>query len=180
MPKNKKERQEEAAAAVHEKLDGQMYGRVVKLLGGCNAMVFCNDNRERLCHIRGSMRKKVWIATGDIVLVSIRDMSTNGRTTDSDRGDICAKYDSRTINKLRQKDPTINEKLFVNMDKAVTIEHNNKTIIPDNDGFVFESDKDDDDDSTDVDESVMPANRTAQKRALMAAENDDDFNIDDI
>ena len=54
---------------MYERQEDQIYGRVLKLLGGCNALVYCNDGRERLCHIRGSMRKKVWIDPGDIVLL---------------------------------------------------------------------------------------------------------------
>ena len=37
------------------------------------------------CHIRGSMRKKVWIKINDVVLVSIRDFEPN-------KGDIIYKY----------------------------------------------------------------------------------------
>merc|ERR1711974_77613 len=33
----------------------------------------CFDGVERLCHIRGKLRKKVWIAQSDIVLVGLRD-----------------------------------------------------------------------------------------------------------
>merc|ERR1719300_1904683 len=33
----------------------------------------CFDGVERLCHIRGKLRKKVWIAQSDIVLVDLRD-----------------------------------------------------------------------------------------------------------
>jgi translation initiation factor 1A len=39
--------------------------------GRCEAM--CIDGTKRLCHIRGKMHKKVWIAAGDIVLVGLRD-----------------------------------------------------------------------------------------------------------
>merc|ERR1711977_26234 len=33
----------------------------------------CFDGEKRLGHIRGKMRKKVWINQGDIVLLSLRD-----------------------------------------------------------------------------------------------------------
>merc|ERR1719400_128448 len=33
----------------------------------------CFDGVKRLCHIRGKMRKKVWVAQGDIVLIGLRD-----------------------------------------------------------------------------------------------------------
>merc|ERR1712136_684812 len=33
----------------------------------------CFDGIKRLCHIRGKLRKKVWINQGDIILVGLRD-----------------------------------------------------------------------------------------------------------
>jgi translation initiation factor 1A len=33
----------------------------------------CFDGIKRLCHIRGKMRKRVWVSAGDIVLVGLRD-----------------------------------------------------------------------------------------------------------
>jgi len=38
-----------------------------------------------MCHIRGKMRKKVWVNQGDIVLVSLRDFQ-------DEKGDIIIKY----------------------------------------------------------------------------------------
>merc|ERR1719188_1560621 len=33
----------------------------------------CFDGVQRLCHIRGKMRKKVWIGQSDIILIGLRD-----------------------------------------------------------------------------------------------------------
>lgn len=33
----------------------------------------CFDGTTRLCHIRGKMRKKVWVNANDIVLVGLRE-----------------------------------------------------------------------------------------------------------
>ena len=33
----------------------------------------CFDNLKRLCHIRGQLRKVVWIDKSDVILISIRD-----------------------------------------------------------------------------------------------------------
>merc|ERR1719305_1047425 len=33
----------------------------------------CFDGVKRLCHIRGKLRKKVWINQSDIILVGLRD-----------------------------------------------------------------------------------------------------------
>lgn len=88
--------------------DGQLFGRVTKLLGNYRVMVYCNDDQERMGLIRGSLRKKVWIAVGDIVLVSLRDcVSTD------DKADICERLDPKLVYKLRKVDPTLNPKLFM-------------------------------------------------------------------
>lgn len=49
------------------------YARVLRMLGNGRLEAYCFDGVKRLCHIRGKMRKKVWVATGDIVLVGLRE-----------------------------------------------------------------------------------------------------------
>jgi len=114
---------------IHECTSGQMYGRVTKLLGGYHVIVYCNDDKERMCTIRGTMRKKVWISTGDIVLISLRDCLSS-----DDKADICAKYDPKVIYKLRKIDPSINPKLFSDQNEKL----DNQTIDDDTNGFVFD------------------------------------------
>ena len=80
--------------------DGQIYGHVSKVLGGGNFSVNCYEKDirnefitcEKLCHVRGKLRKKVWINLNDLVLLSVRDF-------DNSRGDIIHKY---TINEEKQ------------------------------------------------------------------------------
>jgi translation initiation factor 1A len=182
---------------IYERLSDQMYGRVVKLVGGCNAIIYCNDNIERICHIRGNMRKKVWLSTGDIVLISLRELDRTSSTTIStiQRGDICAKYDPRVIYKLRERDSSINDRLFTLIEKTDNI--GQRSCIPateDNVGFVFETDdttgeneeneedeedKDEDEEEDNEEENknkgYLPVNRSMQKKSI-----NDDFNIDDI
>merc|ERR1712223_929213 len=43
----------------------------------------CFDGVKRLCHIRGKLRKKVWIAQSDIVLVGLRDYQDEARNLKS-------------------------------------------------------------------------------------------------
>merc|ERR1719412_2993304 len=45
----------------------------------------CFDGTKRLCHIRGKMRKKVWVGQGDIVLVGLRDFQDT-------KADVILKY----------------------------------------------------------------------------------------
>lgn len=67
------------------KEEGQEYAQVTKMLGNGRIDASCFDGIKRLCHIRGKMRKKVWINQGDIVLVSLRDFQ-------DDQADVIVKY----------------------------------------------------------------------------------------
>merc|ERR1712110_1254720 len=67
------------------KEDGQEYGQISRMLGNGRCDVSCFVGTKRLCHIRGKMRKKVWVNQGDIVLVSLRDFQ-------DEKGDIIIKY----------------------------------------------------------------------------------------
>ena len=78
------------------KTEDQQYGQVTKLLGNCRLEIACFDGVNRLCHIRGSMRKKVWIKMNDIVLVSLRDF-------EDAKGDILYKYEIPEINFLKKE-----------------------------------------------------------------------------
>merc|ERR1719162_770460 len=49
---------------------------------------------KRLCHIRGKMRKKVWVCQGDIVLCSLRDFQ-------DEKADIIVKYQSDEARNLK-------------------------------------------------------------------------------
>lgn len=43
------------------------------MLGQGRLEAQCMDGIKRLCHIRGKMRKKVWVNVGDIVLLGLRE-----------------------------------------------------------------------------------------------------------
>jgi len=55
------------------KEDGQEYAQVTKMLGNGRLEAMCFDGVKRLCHIRGKLRKKVWINQSDIILIGLRD-----------------------------------------------------------------------------------------------------------
>ncbi|XP_043316151.1 eukaryotic translation initiation factor 1A, Y-chromosomal-like isoform X2 [Cervus canadensis] len=59
------------------KQDGQEYAQVTKMLGNARLEAVCSDGVTRICHIRGSLRNKVWINTSDIILVGLRDYQWN-------------------------------------------------------------------------------------------------------
>jgi translation initiation factor 1A len=58
----------------------------VRLLGFDRVLVKCQDGHERLCRIRGKMKRRVWIREGDVVLVSPWDFQSDKR------GDIIWRY----------------------------------------------------------------------------------------
>uniref|UniRef100_A0A8C5YS72 Eukaryotic translation initiation factor 4C n=1 Tax=Marmota marmota marmota TaxID=9994 RepID=A0A8C5YS72_MARMA len=83
MPKNKgkggknrcrgKNENESEKRELVFKEDGQVYAQVIKMLGNGRLEAMCFDGIKRLCHIRGKLRKKVWINSSDIILVGLRD-----------------------------------------------------------------------------------------------------------
>jgi translation initiation factor 1A len=72
-------------------------GVVVKLLGFDRIMVKCQDGHERLCRIRGKMKRRVWIREGDVVLVSPWDFQSDKR------GDVVWRYTHAQAETLRRK-----------------------------------------------------------------------------
>ena len=80
-------------------------------------LVYSNDNKIRLCHICGAMKKFNWLAIGDLVLISLRDFEKKPEpgSKEYEKGDIIAKYDSEHLGKLK-KLPDINQKLFMTLE----------------------------------------------------------------
>jgi len=72
-------------------------GVAIKLLGFDRVLVKCQDGHERLCRIRGKMKRRVWIREGDIVLVSPWDFQSDKR------GDIIWRYRRSQAELLRRK-----------------------------------------------------------------------------
>ncbi|KAI1473859.1 hypothetical protein F5Y11DRAFT_104527 [Daldinia sp. FL1419] len=76
------------------KEDGQEYAQVVKMLGNGRLEAQCFDGAKRLAHIRGKLRKKVWINNGDIILLSLRDYQ-------DEKGDVILKYSADEARSLK-------------------------------------------------------------------------------
>jgi translation initiation factor 1A len=72
-------------------------GVATKLLGFDRVMVKCQDGHERLCRIRGKMKRRVWIRLGDVVLVSPWDFESDKR------GDLIWRYTHAQAENLRRK-----------------------------------------------------------------------------
>ncbi|KAJ2784839.1 Translation initiation factor 1A [Coemansia javaensis] len=103
--------------------EDQEYGVATKTLGNCRMEVTCIDGKKVIAHIRGAMRKKVWVNLGDHVLVALRDFQ-------QDRCDIILKYTEDEVTILRN--------LGQIPEKAIALDANQE----DEDGLVtFEADK---------------------------------------
>jgi len=76
---------------------GDVYGVVVKLLGYDRALVRCQDGYERLCRIRGKLKRRIWIRPGDVVLVSPWEFQYEKR------GDIIWRYTKNQAEWLRRE-----------------------------------------------------------------------------
>jgi len=75
----------------------QVVGFVSQLLGYDRVRVKCADGFERLCRIRGKMKRRVWVRLGDAVLVAPWDFQIE------QRGDILWRYTKSQVGTLRQR-----------------------------------------------------------------------------
>lgn len=67
---------------------------MTKMLGNGRLEIYCFDNVKRIGHICGRLKKKVWIAMDDIVLVSLRDFQ-------DEKCDIVLKYHPEEVRTLK-------------------------------------------------------------------------------
>lgn len=77
------------------KEEGQEYAQVLRMLGNGRCESACFDSVKRLCHIRGKLRKKVWVNAGDIVLIGLREYQ-------DEKADIILKYTADEARSLKQ------------------------------------------------------------------------------
>ena len=167
--KYKASKHSEGSAEMHEIEEGQTVGRVIRVLGNRNMLVYCNDNKERLAHIRGGLRKKdACIEQGDIVLVSLRAdgmrLEEESSATAKDKSDILAKYERETHSQLK-KLPGINRKLFLQLEKMDERSRSAPMTTEEEDfGFTFEQDSDAEEE---IDDEKDP--RTKEEKALARA-----------
>lgn len=64
------------------------------MLGNGRLEAQCFDGVKRLCHIRGKLRKKVWINGGDIILLGLRDFQDT-------KADVILKYTADEARNLK-------------------------------------------------------------------------------
>lgn len=161
MPKNKgkggkkKRRGKSDANFVVRELiekDGpsQEYAQVIKLLGNgrleakCFKKNFKNEkfvdfsSKNRICLIRGSMRKRIWIASNDLVLISLREF-------DDDKGDVIHKYEENEAKKLMRRGEIPNIVLNTHVTEEKKTNDEKIEIVKEEEIMFENSDSDDDD-----------------------------------
>ena len=66
--------------------DGELFGRVIKLLGSDQVLVKCTDEVTRRGRIRGKLKRRIWIRNTDIVVIAPWDFKAD------ERGDIVWRF----------------------------------------------------------------------------------------
>lgn len=77
--------------------ENDVLGIAIKMLGSERILVKCQDGKERLCRIRGKLKRRVWVREGDVVLVSPWDFQSDTR------GDIFWRYRRNQVEWLRSR-----------------------------------------------------------------------------
>jgi translation initiation factor 1A len=97
MPGAKKKNpkaKDKVAAEFITRGEGQEYAQAGRMLGNGRLEAICFDGETRLAHIRGKMLKRVWVSTGDIILVALRDFQ-------EDKVDVIHKYSQDQAKRLK-------------------------------------------------------------------------------
>ena len=107
------------------------------MLGNGRLEALCFDGEKRLAHIRGKLRKKVWINQGDIILLSLRDYQ-------DEKGDVILKYSADEARSLKAygelpESAKINETDTYGRDEDEAI------------GFEFDEDRDSEESGKEID-----------------------------
>ncbi len=76
---------------------GEVFAVVIEMLGAGKMRGQCEDGFTRICRVRGKIKKRVWIRTGDLILVEPWKVQSN------ERADIIWKYTPTQANWLKRK-----------------------------------------------------------------------------
>ncbi len=140
MPKNtgmggnkrkKGKKQTTEARELVYKGEMEEYGQVLRMLGDARLEIQCIDGVKRIGHIRGKMRKRNWIAMGDVVLVSLREY-------ENEKCDVVEKYNEDEVRKLKKAGEIPDS---INLPDQEDKQKDNDN----NDNIVFEDDENEDD-----------------------------------
>lgn len=195
MPKNKgkggknrrrgKNENESEKRELVFKEDGQEYAQVLKMLGNGRLEAYCFDGTKRLCHIRGKLRKKVWINAGDIILIGLRDYQDK-------KADVIMKYypeEARTLkayNELPENANISDQTVDYTREDEDLVDFSESAAVPteggdaDRSGDDIDSDSDDDSDDAVVMKAPPPPQRQAKERTSAKAVSSEGTLVEDI
>lgn len=75
----------------------EVLGVITQLLGFGRMYVKCSDDKVRLCVVKGSLSRYLWINEGDIVIVKPWDIEKDKK------GDVMYKYEKNDWGRLKAK-----------------------------------------------------------------------------
>jgi len=158
--RNKNQVQENKTTRLKDVNQSQEYAQITKCLGNGRFEVLCFDGKKRMATMCGKMRKRIFVNTHEIVLVSLRDWQDS-------KCDIIDKYNASDVQKLRQKNL---------IPKFIKLEEKNDDdeIMDDNLGFVFDYSMPNEDSLSDKSSS------DEESASESESENEDKIDIDDI
>ena len=153
--KRKNKNIDEQVRSLIFKEDCQTYGQIVKVLGNGRFQVECYDKYDkitnRVCTIRGKMRRREWVSSGDVVLVSLREFQ-------DDKADIILKYHPDEVRKLKEyKEMSLSVK--TSSFTGSFTENEDNSIV-----FEFGSDSDSDDEF--VNNKTLQTNKIIEKNVI--------------
>lgn len=76
---------------------GEVLGVIEMMLGADKVRVNCDDGHVRVGRIPGRLRKRVWVKTGDLVLIQPWIVQSD------ERGDVIFRYTPTQTNYLKRK-----------------------------------------------------------------------------
>lgn len=84
-------------ARIRTPRQGEVFGIIEAMLGADKVRARCSDGNTRICRIPGKLRKRVWVKTGDLILIQPWKVQSN------ERGDVIFRYTNTQANWLRRK-----------------------------------------------------------------------------
>lgn len=102
--------------------DGQSYAVVTAMLGNGRLRARCEDTVERMCKIRGSMRRSEWISVGDLILVGLRAFQ-------DDKADVLHRYPHEDVRHLRKLGELVSITLIEDGDELCVEYHHEEEFV---------------------------------------------------
>ena len=196
--KGKKQVQEDRELRYKE--ESEEYAQIIKILGDGRFQCKCADGVDRIAHVRGKMRKRTWLANGDIILVSIREF-------EPEKCDVVEKYKEKEVAKLKSVGEIPDTMVLVNSGEneekndeegGIVLEDDDQEIVTkkkeSSSGFDIESESEDEEeekdekkeDKKDIEDKMEEENDDKEENIDMAgetgenAENLDEENPEDV